>query len=41
MLDSVYYITIALKYYLWRKKLGFCHYVGNVVMDVITFPEHL
>ena len=37
-----YDIKITLKSHFWRKKtLSFCHYVRNVVMDVITFPENL
>ena len=35
-----YRIKITLKSLFWRKKLKFCHYVRNVVMDVITFPEN-
>ena len=38
MLDSIYHMTNTLKSHFWRKKLGFCHHVHNVVMDVITFP---
>ena len=37
MLDS----KITLKPHFWRKTLYFCHYVRNVVMDVITFPVNL
>ena len=41
MLDSIYHMTNTLKSHFWRKKtLSFCHYVRNVVMDVITFPEN-
>ena len=50
MLDSIfkiydikitlkYDIKITLKSQFWRKKV--CHYVRNVVMDVMTFPENL
>ena len=43
MLDSIYHMTLRL---LWNlisavKMLSFCHYVRNIVMDVITFPENL
>ena len=43
MLDSIYHMTLRL---LWNiisaiKTSYFCHYVRNVVMDVITFPENL
>ena len=43
MLDSIYHMTLTL---LWNlifavKTLQFCHYVRNVVMDAITFPENL
>ena len=43
MLDSIYYMILRL---LWNlisalKTLKFCHYVGNIVMNVITFPENL
>ena len=52
MLDSIYHMTnvrfylsydikITLKSHFWRKTLEFCHYVRNVVMDVITFPVNL
>ena len=42
MLDSIYHMTNTLKSHFWRKKtLWFCHYVRNVVMDVITFPVTL
>ena len=40
MLDSIYHMTNTLKSDSWRKMLLFCHYVRNVVMDVITFPEN-
>ena len=37
-----YDIKIALKYQSYCKKtFKFCHYVRNVVIDVITFPENL
>ena len=41
--DSIYHMTLRL---LWNlisaaKKLKFCHYVRNVVMDVTMFPENL
>ena len=36
-----YDIKITLKSHFCRKKLEFYHYVRNVVMDVITFPENL
>ena len=43
LLDSIYHMTLRL---LWNlisavKTLYFCHYVRNVVMDVITFPINL
>ena len=41
MLDSIYHMTNTLKSHFWRKTLLFCHYVRNVVMDVITFPANL
>ena len=31
-----YDIKITLKSHFWRKMLKFCHYVHNVVMDVIV-----
>ena len=40
MLDSIYHMTNTLKSQFGRKTLYFCHYVRNVVMDVITFPEN-
>ena len=40
MLDSIYTMTNTFKSHFWRKKLYLCHYVRNVVMDVITFPEN-
>ena len=41
MLDSIYHMINALKSDIWHKTLFFCHYVRNVVMDVITFPVNL
>ena len=41
MLDSINHMTNTLKSDFWRKTLYFCHYVRNVVMDVITFPVNL
>ena len=41
MLDSIYHMTNTLKSDFWRKTLQFCHYVRNVVVDVITFPLNL
>ena len=43
MLDSFYHTTfkITLKSHFCRKTLYFCHYVCNVVMNVITFPVNL
>ena len=43
MLDSIYHMTLRL---LWNlisavKTLQFCHYVRNIVMDFIAFPENL
>ena len=43
MFDSIYLMTCRL---LWNlisvvKTVSLCHYVRNVVMDVITFPENL
>ena len=40
MLDSIYHMTNTLKSHFWRKNVIFCHYIRNVVMDVITFPEN-
>ena len=42
MLDSIYHMTlrIIMKSHFCRQTLQFCHYVRNVVMDVITFPEN-
>ena len=37
MLDSIYHMTLRL---FCRKNVIICHYVRNVVMDVITFPEN-
>ena len=36
-----YDIEITLTSHFCRKTLYLCHYVRNVVMDVITFPKHL
>ena len=43
MLDSIYHMALRLLYNLIsaEKTLYFCHYVRNVVMDVITFPVNL
>ena len=43
MLYSIlsYDIRITLKSHFCRKNAIICHYVRNVVMDVITFPENL
>ena len=42
MLDSIYHMTNTLKSHFWRKNvIYFCHYVCNVIMDVITFPVNL
>ena len=43
MLDSFYHdIRITSKSHFCRKNvIIFCHYVRNVVMDVVTFPENL
>ena len=41
MLDSIYHMTNTLKSDSWRKNVLICHYVRNVVMDVITFPVNL
>ena len=40
MLDSIYHMTNTLKSHFCVKTLYFCHYVRNVVMDVITFPDN-
>ena len=39
MLDSNYHMALSLISAV--KTLYFCHYVRNVVMDVITFPVNL
>ena len=36
-----YDIKITLKSHFFAKKCLFCHYVRNVVMNVIAFPENL
>ena len=41
MLDSIYHMANTLKSDFWCKNVKFCHYVRNVVMDVITFPVNL
>ena len=41
MLDSIYHMINALKSDIWHKTLFFCHYVRNVVMDIIMFPVNL
>ena len=43
MLDSIYHMTLTLLCNLISgvKDLRICHYVRNVVMGVITFPENL
>ena len=41
MLDSIYHMANTLKSDSGVKTLQFCHYVRNVVMDVITFPVNL
>ena len=43
MLDTIYHMTLRLlrKLISGVKKISFGHYVCNVIMDVITFPENL
>ena len=41
MFDSIYHMTNTLKLISGVKTLLFCHYVCNVVTDVITFPVNL
>ena len=45
MLDSIYYMTLKLlKNHIFCMKTSiFCHLLrnGNVIMDVIMFPENL
>ena len=41
MLYTIYHMTNTLKSDFWRKNVTICHYVRNVVMDVITFPANL
>ena len=43
MLDSIYHMTLTLLRNLIScvKKIRFCHYVRNVIMDIIMFPEKL
>ena len=40
MLDSLYHMTHTLKSLSVVKTFKFCHYVRNVVMDVITFSKN-
>ena len=41
MLDSIYHMTLKLlKNHIFGIKTSrFCHLLGNVIMDVITFPK--
>ena len=43
ILDSIYHMTLRLllQFHFCHKTLYFCHYVRNVVMDVITFSKNL
>ena len=41
MLDSIYQRTLYYEFHFLRKNVIFCHYVRNVVMDVITFLVNL
>ena len=43
MLDSIYHMTLRLPSNLISgvKKIRFCHYVRNIIMDIITFPENM
>ena len=43
ILDSIYHMTLKIlnKRISGVKTLYFCHYVCNVVVDVITFPVNL
>ena len=41
LIDSIYHMANTLKSHFWRKTLSFCHYLRNVVVDVITFPVNL
>ena len=41
MLDSIYHMTNSLKSHFWLKNVIICHYVCNVVMNVITFSVNL
>ena len=34
-----YDLIISLKFHFFCKTLHFCHYIRNVVMDVIMFPD--
>ena len=40
MLDSIYHMTLRYlcSFIADGRTLWYCHYVRNVVMDVITFP---
>ena len=42
VLDSIYHMTVRFffKLHFSRKNSYLCHYVCNVVMGVITFPEN-
>ena len=41
MLDSIYHMENTLQSDFGVNTLLFCHYVRNVLMDVITFPVNL
>ena len=41
LLDSIYHMTNTLKSHFWCKNVLNCHYVSNIVMDVITLPVNL
>ena len=41
MLDSIYHMALITYLVSAVKTLYICHYVRNVVMDVITFPVNL
>ena len=41
MLDSIYHMTLYFEISFLAKTSYFCHYVRNVVMDVMTFPVNL
>ena len=36
-----YDIKITLKSHFWHKNVKICHYVSNIDMDDIAFPENL